>query len=873
MKKYLLTIAIFIGLYSTAIARHITGGELYYTYIGPGTAPNSYKYQITLKLYRDCNSTGAQLDDAAAISIYQWNSSSNPTLYSTFSVQKGRIDVLNLTSPGKCIDNPPIVCYQVGIYTFNVELPATPYGYTISYQRCCRIENISNISGSDQIGATYTANIPGTSVLSTAPQNNSAHFLGKDTVIICEGNPFVYDFGAMDPDHDSLTYNLCGAYLGAGTLDPQPISAEPPPYLFVPYSFGFSASFPMGANVTLDHFNGKLSGIAPAAGIYIVTVCVSEFRNGVLINVHRKDLQIKVAECSVAAASLQPEYISCDGFTLTFQNRSNSPLITTYFWDFGVTTQTNDTSVLQRPTFTFPDTGVYKVMLITNRGLDCSDTAYTLAKVFPGFFPGFVVSEGCKNVALQFTDTTKTKYGIVDTWGWDFGVINQAYDTSHLQNPQFTYTDTGTFNVRFIVTNSKGCRDTVAENLTVRARPLLFPPNDTLICDIDTAVLSAKGPPGTYTWSPNYAINTLNGPDILVSPDVTTTYTVSLTTVPGCTSTDTVRVNVVSFVTLSAGPDTTICLTDTLMLNPFSDGLKFVWVPAGTLNDPNIKNPLATPLGPTLYSVTAYIGKCFASDNVAINTVPYPLVRASNDSAICYGDRIQLFATGGAFYRWAPPYAISSTTIPNPIVGPLVSTNYVVTVTDTLGCPKPTNEPVFVRVIPPVPANAGSDTAAVLNQPLQLFATGAEFYEWSPPTWLNNPNIQDPIATFVSDPGDSITYVVKVSTIEGCFAYDTMTVRIFKTAPDIFVPTAFTPNRDGKNDIFRAIPVGIREFDYFSVYNRWGQLVFTTTNPRIGWDGTVGGKEQSTDTFVWRVRGVDYLGKVVQKKGTVTLIR
>ncbi|PWT96276.1 MAG: hypothetical protein C5B52_16180, partial [Bacteroidetes bacterium] len=399
------------------------------------------------------------------------------------------------------------------------------------------------------------------------------------------------------------------------------------------------------------------------------------------------------------------------------------------------------------------------------------------------------------------------------------------------------------------------------------------PPNDTLICDIDTATLTATGPPGTYIWSPNIAISTLNGPVVQVSPDVTTTYTINLTTVPGCTTEDSVRVNVVSFVTLNAGADTTICLTDTIQLHPFSDGLKFNWAPVGTLSDPNVKNPFATPSGPITYTVTAHIGKCFASDDIAIRTVPYPQVRASNDTSICYGDRIELFSSGGAYYRWAPPYAISNVNDPNPFVGPLISTNYIVAVTDTLGCPKPTYEPIMVTVIPPVPANAGNDTAAVLNQPLQLFATGAQFYEWTPPSWLNNPNIQNPIATFVSDPGDSITYVVKVSTPEGCFAYDSVRVRIFKTAPDIFVPTAFTPNGDGLNDIFKAIPVGIREFDYFSVYNRWGQMVFTTTNPQIGWDGKLNGKEGGTDTYVWRVRGVDYLGKVVQKKGTVTLIR
>ncbi len=868
--KYFFATIICLGFCAALKARHITGGELSYIYTG--SSGSDLTYQVTLKLYRDCFSTGAQLDPVAPISVYQKNASGSSFLRN-YDISMTRRDVLRLGSPGECIDNPPAVCYEVGVYIFTVILPASPYGYTISFQRCCRIENMSNVAASGQVGATYTADIPGTLVLDDGPKNSSPAFATRDTVIVCEDNFFTYDFGAADRDNDSLSYSFCAAYGGGSSRDPQPSTAAPPPYSPVPYAFGFGASSPMGANVTLNTKTGLVSGIAPASGVYVITVCVSEYRRGVLFNVHRKDIQIKVASCSMAAASLEPEYISCDSFTVDFRNRSTSSLIKTHFWDFGVPGRTDDTSTLARPSFTFPDTGTYRVMLVTNRNDNCSDSAFSIVKVYPGFFPGFTISEGCKDVPIRFTDTTKAVYGEVNAWQWDFGVPSSSTDTSRIKRPQFTFTESGTYTVALTVSSSKGCMSTVRTDLVVRDKPLLSVPHDTLMCNIDTIAVSATGPPGTYTWAPDINIRPA-GATAILSPDVTTTYTVSLTTVPGCTSTDTVRVKVVSFVTLNAGADTTICLTDGVQLNPFSDGLSYTWAPAETLDDPNKKQPVATPVEVnTVYNVTAHIGKCSATDNVRVTTVPYPQVTLINDSSICYGNRIQLFAEGGAFYRWSPALSVSNFNVPDPFVSPPVTTTYTVSVTDTLGCPKPTLRDVVITVIPPVPAFAGNDTVVVVGQPLQLQATGAEIYKWSPASYLNNTDIADPIANFVSEVSDKITYSVKVSTPEGCFAYDTMHVSVFRTAPDIFVADAFTPNNDGLNDVFRAIPVGIKQFDYIKIFNRWGQLMFSSGTSEVGWDGTFKGKEQASDTFVWMARGTDYLGRIIEKKGTLLLIR
>jgi gliding motility-associated-like protein len=111
-----------------------------------------------------------------------------------------------------------------------------------------------------------------------------------------------------------------------------------------------------------------------------------------------------------------------------------------------------------------------------------------------------------------------------------------------------------------------------------------------------------------------------------------------------------------------------------------------------------------------------------------------------------------------------------------------------------------------------------------------------------------------------------------VYTPDNCFGLDTINIRVFQTGPDIFVPNAFTPGK-GTNGLFRPIPVGILEIDYFRVYNRWGELMFNGSGETLGWDGNYNGKPQGPGGYVWIVQGKDFTGKVINRKGTMILIR
>jgi gliding motility-associated-like protein len=114
---------------------------------------------------------------------------------------------------------------------------------------------------------------------------------------------------------------------------------------------------------------------------------------------------------------------------------------------------------------------------------------------------------------------------------------------------------------------------------------------------------------------------------------------------------------------------------------------------------------------------------------------------------------------------------------------------------------------------------------------------------------------------------------VYVTDSVGCYGTADILVKVYSTKPDIFVPTAFTPNNDGRNDIIKAIPVGVKEFDYFTIYNRFGQVIFTTKDASKGWNGYFNGIDQPVGTYVFVTRGIDYTGTVIFKKGTIVLIR
>jgi gliding motility-associated-like protein len=293
----------------------------------------------------------------------------------------------------------------------------------------------------------------------------------------------------------------------------------------------------------------------------------------------------------------------------------------------------------------------------------------------------------------------------------------------------------------------------------------------------------------------------------------------------------------------------------------------------------------------TNYRTIVKSGVCEADTSavaaIQLFDVPFPQSTIYPvDTTICYGKSAALNATvsDATNYKWIN--AGSLTNLGDGIIGSapfsinvnsitLSSDAFVLAITNN-GCPNALMDTFYVNVIPFIVVNAGDDTSIVINQPLQLQAISSDSttnsYAWSPATGLDNTHISNPIATLGAGV-DSMTYNVTATDATGCIGTGSVQVKIYNVPAGLYVPTAFTPNGDGLNDIFKPITLGIKSLSSFRIYNRWGQLVFATSNIGQGWDGTFNGALQSAGSYVWITDGIDYKGNYIQKKGNVVLIR
>ena len=255
------------------------------------------------------------------------------------------------------------------------------------------------------------------------------------------------------------------------------------------------------------------------------------------------------------------------------------------------------------------------------------------------------------------------------------------------------------------------------------------------------------------------------------------------------------------------------------------------------------------------------------------------------DTTICFGGSASLRAliTAGTSYTWVNPgFATRGSkdtilSVPfaiNVPAAPEQTTDYILNIRNG-GCPITVSDTFTVTVVPPIRVNPGNDTLVVIDQPLQFGATSndpyRDDYQWSPSTDLSNPDIADPIGLYGSDM-NGITYLVTATDTFGCYGTASVKVTIAHTLPDIFVPNAFTPGTNS-NSVFRPICIGISSLEYFRVYNRWGQLLYSTSQMGQGWDGRIQGRMQESNAYLWILKGTDYTGRVIFKKGTVMLIR
>ncbi len=417
------------------------------------------------------------------------------------------------------------------------------------------------------------------------------------------------------------------------------------------------------------------------------------------------------------------------------------------------------------------------------------------------------------------------------------------------------YTINGTLNT---------CTAVASTTVTVIQRPVLVMGPDAAICSGSSATISASGAT-TYSWSPSTGLSSTTGGTVNASPGSSTGYTVTGTT-SGCSATGSLAVNVTStpILNVTASP-ASMCrgLSSSLAV---SGAANYTWSPSGALSDINLPMTTASPVQTTTYTVIGANGLCTSSATIALVVIQTATVQASKFGDVCFGESTTIEAIGGTTYNWLPVTGLANANAASTDVMPLVTTVYTVMASSPGLCPSASTVEVKVNPLPHV--YAGRDTTINIDETIMLTGTGDVEVGFLSPA--STPLICNFCNAITVNPQEPTCYVLKGENGYGCVDYDTVCVYVTKDF-NVYIPNAFTPNEDGYNDVFIPVGYGISEIR-LTIFDRWGEQIFTSNETSIGWDGSRKGKPCEQGVYVYKAEVKTMAGHTVQYVGHVTLL-
>ena len=397
-----------------------------------------------------------------------------------------------------------------------------------------------------------------------------------------------------------------------------------------------------------------------------------------------------------------------------------------------------------------------------------------------------------------------------------------------------------------------------ASTATVIVNPLpTITTTATDICPGANSVITASGA-ATYSWS-----NGQTGASITVSPAATTTYTVTGTSAQGCVNTTNVTVTVFDNPIIEINP-ASVCSGDQVVVSS-PTGVTYLW--SDNLGDSTVINPIVTQ--PETYSVTVTdINGCSASTTLTVN--PDAVIEAFGDE-ICIGEQAQIRASGGVSYIW-------SNGMQGEIIGvnPTFTMVYSVTGTNQFGCKGEDTTVVIVYPKPTAQFSTPSETVSLDNPELSFFdeSTGGTFWLWNFGDFTSSENtsiLQNPTHKY-GTVGYYTTWLV-VTSEHGCM--DSTHKVIYVENPfSFYIPSAFTPDKDGLNEVFRPYGRGLDPSEYtMMIFDRWGTLIYKTNTPFASWDGYINGQRAPHGLYAYRFFIRDLEGKRREYSGHFTILR
>jgi gliding motility-associated-like protein len=779
MKKIAIALIAISGLLFTGKvqASHIAGCDLSYTCIGGND------YLITLTFYRDCS--GISEPSSVSINFQSSCGSFNVTLQKIPPINGVEVTPV---CPGQATTCSGGSLYGLERFIYQGQVTLTPCAdWVMSYSLCCR--NPSNTIQSPTSANMY---IPATLNNLAAPCNSSPTFTNAPATIICNGQQFCFNHGAIDPDGDSLVYSMVTPFnYGPGSGTP-----------YVVYLGGYTAQQPLQSNppVSLDPMTGDIC-MTPTTNLTTVfAVLVEEWRtiNGVptLIGTVLRDMQLTVVTCNNTLPTLAGINPSATQY---------NPTDTTYILDvclgdtvsFGIFAHDNDAPA-------------DNLTITWNSGIPSGTWSAT--------------GNGTPNAQASFYWIPNSSF-----------ISNVPYCfTATVADDNCPYVGTQTFSYCITI---KGI---VVE---------LDPPNDTLLCQGEVYTLQAHGDTNAinYYWAiDGNPVTPLNDTTLIINTATLSpgTHTIAVTVDDGsmtiCPGVDYITLTVVQTPSPNLGPDQTICIGDQVVLDA-GPGANYLWSTGQTTQTISV--------GATgTYIVEVDGGNntpCKAYDTINIFVLQLPTVDLGPD--LCIGDTVTLNAGNPGFqYQWSLNGQVVSY---NQSILINQTGTYSVIVSEDLNMPNCSRtDDIFVHVIPHTNFTLGNDTTLCQHQSIEIkpkdpsvnLANYDYTYAWTldgMPYNLLDPNMNSIVLSWLP-PGQHIVGL----TMHGCDYYTDSLVLTIELC-DITIPNIFTPNGDARNDIFGITGIRYYPNSTLTVYNRWGRKVFESSNYDCNQesDGTISG--------------------------------
>lgn len=515
--------------------------------------------------------------------------------------------------------------------------------------------------------------------------------------------------------------------------------------------------------------------------------------------------------------------------------------------------------------------------------------------------------------STQFTDQSYTGCNSIRSWHWDFGdPTSGTSNTDSVANPTHVFSGSGTYLVQLIVQNCTWDADTITQSVTINCG-VTITLNDTLICTGNCTDLFAQTsggqPPYTYQWSGSITDSTA-GP-FTICPTSDTSFTAIVTDALGDSDTATVFITVLPQASVDLGNDTVVCnlpvtLTAppgyiyswstgavTQQINVTATGMYSVTVNNGGCSASDTINvqidQLNVYLGPTLvlcesadtllstgisnashlwntgettnaitvssagiYWVNVTQGSCNLTDSVEIQFIPYPDTPLPAEITLCPGEQIVL--NGGSpatSWLWNTGEVTQTVSVSQSGTYSVISSNQQCQHSDT----------TVVSVVPGIHWNVNQDLCDAIDFTLDAGISGGTYL------WSTGDTTQ---IISITEQG---TYSVTVE-ISGCVLTDSITIHGSLGGGVLYIPNTFTPDNDGINDVFFAKGDNITAL-HLEIFNRWGELVFSTDDMNESWDGTYKSLPAKTDLYNWKVsyKTTCSAAFILEKTGHVTLIR